>query len=286
MFSENDVNKRKVFSITMVINEEDMIESFVRYYSTILDGMVIWDIGSADNTPYILSEMEKEGLPIYIFRPSTAEIINAEIINSERIPMLLQYTLQKFNPDFIIPLDSDEFLFSSKGNHTRNAIDSLELSKVYYLKSITYVPRNTDEDKELFIPRRIQHAFSEEFERHYKVALSKDIILKHNIRFTIGNHDIRATKKTADILLKEISSDLKIAHFPIRCSKQIMSKVLIGWINTLSSSDHIPGEAYHWERFYNKIKNDRYLFEKDFQDICPIQSVLYEKPPNLISKIL
>lgn len=68
--------------------------------------------------------------------------------------MLLQYNLQKFSPDFIIPLDSDEFLFSSKGHHPRDAVDSLELSKVYYLKSITYVPRNTDEDKELFVPKK------------------------------------------------------------------------------------------------------------------------------------
>ena len=274
MFSSNDVNKRKVFSITMVINEEDLIESFVRYHASILDGMVIWDIGSADNTPSILNELEKEGLPIYIFRPSTEKIIN-----DGRISMLLQYTLQQFSPDFIFPLDSDEFLFSSKGNHARNVIDSLELNKVYYIKSITYVPQSTDEDTELFIPRRIQHACPEETQKYYKVGLSKDIFLKHNIRFTAGKHDIIATKKSAGAVLKEKTSDLKIAHFPIRSSEQIMSKVTIGWMNTLSRPNHKPGEAFHWETFYNKIKKDRYLFKKDFQEI--VQEYLFNGKKNI-----
>jgi hypothetical protein len=279
MFSQKDVNKRKVFSITMVINEEDIIESFVRYHTNILDGMVIWDIGSADNTPYILSELEKEGLPIYIFRESAADTIDCE-----RIPKLLQYALEKFDPDFIFLLDPDEFLFSSKDNHPRSVIDSLDLNKVYYVKSITYVPQDTDDNNERFIPKKIHHASSEEFEKYYKVALSKDIIIKHHLRFTKGNHDIQSMKNTNGMILKENSTDLRIAHFPIRSSEQIMSKVMIGWINNLSRSDRNPGEAFHWELFYNKIKKDRDLFKKNFPEI--VTEYLFDDDQDSLNLIL
>lgn len=262
MISYKNGDKRKVFSFTIVINEEDIIESFVRYHSNILDGMVIWDIGSADRTPSILNEMEQEGLPIYIFREYAGDTID-----SERIPKLLKYTIEKFSPDFIFPLDADEFLFSSKNQHPRSIIDNLALNKVYYLKSITYVPKSGDHANEHFIPKRIQHAYAEEYEDYYKVGLSKNNIIKHSIRFTIGNHDIQVMKNREDILFKEIHPDLRIAHFPIRSSEQIMSKVMIGWINNLSRSDRNPGEAFHWENFYNKIKKDSNLFKKDFQQI-------------------
>jgi len=259
---EGKGNRKKGLGFTIVINEEDIIESFVRYHSNILDGMVIWDIGSADRTPDILDKMEKEGLPIYIFRESAGDTVD-----SERIPKLLQHTIEKFNPDFIFPLDADEFLFSSKNQHPRSLINNLDLNKVYYFKSITYVPKSSDNTGEGFIPKRIQHAYAEEYEEYYKVGLSKEKIIKHNIRFNIGNHDIQVRQNTEDLLFKEIHPDLKIGHFPIRSSEQIMSKVMIGWINNLSRSDRIPGEAFHWENFYNKIKKDSKLFKKDFQKI-------------------
>lgn len=269
---------RRVFSFTIVINEEDIIESFVRYHSKILDGMVIWDIGSADRTPYILDEMEKEGLPIYIFREKAGDTVD-----SERIPKLLQYTIDRFSPDFIFPLDSDEFLFSSKNLHPRSVINSLNISKVYYLKSITYVPQRSDKAGEYFIPKRIQHAYSEEFEEYFKVGLSKDMILKHHLRLTIGSHDVLVMKKSEEIVLKENHQDLRITHFPIRSSEQIMSKVMIGWINNLSRSDRNPGEAFHWENFYNKIKNDKGIFMKDFQEI--VAEYLFEDDGDIFKLI-
>ena len=48
----------------MVKNEMDIIESFVRYNVNYLDGMIILDNGSTDNTLNILKSLKNEGLPI------------------------------------------------------------------------------------------------------------------------------------------------------------------------------------------------------------------------------
>ena len=45
---------KKIFSISMVKNEMDIIESFVRYNANILDGMIILDNKSTDDTVKIL----------------------------------------------------------------------------------------------------------------------------------------------------------------------------------------------------------------------------------------
>ena len=48
----------QIFSISMVKNEMDVIESFVRYNLNILDGMIILDNGSTDDTLKILKLLQ------------------------------------------------------------------------------------------------------------------------------------------------------------------------------------------------------------------------------------
>ena len=56
--------KKQIFSISMVKNEIDVIESFVRYHINIFEGMIFLDDGSTDKTVKILNFLKKEGLPI------------------------------------------------------------------------------------------------------------------------------------------------------------------------------------------------------------------------------
>ena len=56
----------KIYSFTTVKDEADIIESFVRYNMNILDGMVISDNGSNDNTLDILYKLKNEGYNIDI----------------------------------------------------------------------------------------------------------------------------------------------------------------------------------------------------------------------------
>ena len=56
----------KITSITMVKNEMDIIESFIRYNINIVDEMIILDNGSTDYTLDILNNLIKEGLNIVL----------------------------------------------------------------------------------------------------------------------------------------------------------------------------------------------------------------------------
>lgn len=59
-------SKLSLWSFTTVKDEEDIIESFVRYHMNFLDGMVISDNLSNDNTLSILKRLKKEGYNIDI----------------------------------------------------------------------------------------------------------------------------------------------------------------------------------------------------------------------------
>ncbi len=64
---------KKIFSVSMVKNEMDIIESFVRYNLNILDGMIILDNASTDDTLKILNLLKLENLPIFIFKDENSE---------------------------------------------------------------------------------------------------------------------------------------------------------------------------------------------------------------------
>ncbi len=72
---------KKIFSISMVKNESDIIESFVRYNLNIFDGMIILDNHSSDNTLEILNLLKKEGLNLHIIKDEDKEFDQAAKIN-------------------------------------------------------------------------------------------------------------------------------------------------------------------------------------------------------------
>ena len=102
-------NKRKIFSITSVRDEEDIIESFVRYTLNFVDGMVINENCSSDRTLYILKKLKEEGLNIDIIEDKESHFTQAK-----KLTELTDYTMKKYAPDLLLSLDCDEFLYNKE----------------------------------------------------------------------------------------------------------------------------------------------------------------------------
>jgi hypothetical protein len=62
----------------MLRNEADIVEAFVRHNLSILDGLVVIDHGSFDETTDILSRMHREGLRLRIVRDIVPAFFQAE----------------------------------------------------------------------------------------------------------------------------------------------------------------------------------------------------------------
>ncbi|HSO26395.1 MAG TPA: glycosyltransferase family 2 protein, partial [Methanobacteriaceae archaeon] len=100
---------KKILSISMVKNEADIIESFVRYNMNFLDEMIILDNYSSDNTLEILNLLKKEGLNLQILKDDDNDFDQTIKTN-----LLLSKAVHEFNADIIVPLDADEFLISAE----------------------------------------------------------------------------------------------------------------------------------------------------------------------------
>lgn len=230
----------KIFSLSVVKNESDIIESFVRYNCSILDGMLIIDHNSSDNTKIILELLQKEGYPLMIYSSNDVSH-NQDLLMTEYMYKLYESE----NPDLILFLDADEFIISTN-NNPRKVLEKLPQDKLYLSKWRTYVPYNMNEN--LFIPSKIQYCRKEEYEHYYKIIIPAKLLEDKNLMVMPGNHDI------IGISNKEKLNNIYIAHFPVRSKEQLISKIVNGCLNYLSLENLEKRQGFHWFRLYEKIK--------------------------------
>lgn len=217
-------DRKKIVSITMVKNECDIIELFVRHNLQVLDEMYIIDHLSTDTTVDILKKLQEEGLPIHILK------YNSEAYPHGWLMTKVQEMIIKENKaDFIVFIDVDEFIFSDSKEFISDLLDKNEKSS-YLIYELNYEVKEGDEDKDLPLHEKLTYRINQ-------VGASKSImnVAYHEnnpIQCAEGGHSLYKAH-AGDITLRHIASHL--AHFPYRSKEQTLSKICqsaIGYLIT------------------------------------------------------
>ena len=223
----------KIFSISRIKNEEDIIESFVRYHLNFIDEMVIIEDYSNDETYNILKKLkDDEKLPIHIYRNSKKPIPQKEVINNA-----FNIALNDFNADLIVPLDTDEFLVCKDGGNPREILEKLPQDKYYQVFWRTYLPSL---DEKSFSLDRLESIRDPMMDDRSKIIIPSGLTEKYEVTITPGSHSI----ENKDIPSEELD-ELRIAHIPIRNKIQCISKETIGWLNDISDYYKDPKASWH-----------------------------------------
>ena len=251
----------KICSFTTVKDEEDIIESFVRYHINIVDYMIISDNCSNDNTLQILKKLKQEGLNIDILEDKSQYFDQ----NKKR-KELLDYTMNKYNPDFVFPIDCDEFISTDKSINPRKIIEKLDKNILYNYKMINYVISKNDNEKELFIPKKMKYRRTESSkENHtFKCFFSNNL---YNDKFvmSMGCHFAYYTDDTE--IKNEVINDLYLAHYPVRSKKQLMNKVITGRLNNSSLHSRSEGLGFHQYIILDEIIKNGTISDETLLDI-------------------
>lgn len=232
-----------IVSVTMVRNEADIVEAFVRHNLQFVDAMIVLDNGSSDQTPEILFSLIREGLPVYyLFDPDPCYV--QDVITTA----LLYAAIERFNPKFVIPLDADEFITGTEGASSRDAFASaLSPAAISLIPWITYVPGTRSilptEDPLLRMDRR------RSFEPRivYKAVVPVGVATQHELLLKQGNHDV----VSQDPIERRVLSGFALAHYPIRTVEQFRSKAVVGWLANLAKESYA---LFDWYSFYCGIK--------------------------------
>ena len=229
---------KKLVGLSMVRNESDIIETFIRHNLTLLDELHIIDHNSSDNTREILTLLKQEGLPIHIYHYNELEFAPERVLNH-----MMQHILNNdADIDYIFPLDADEFIYCPSREKLNAFLTLIPQNRVGMYIWRGYLPSSTEYD-----PDFICH-FTDQ--RKEEILTPKVIIpraIAETCILTIGSHymidsDGKEIKSTVFIepnnqqfyywFINRFNAefietdDLWLGHYPIRSTVQQIKKVL------------------------------------------------------------
>ncbi len=254
----------KIVSITVVRNEADIIEAFVRHHLQIVDRMIIADHLSVDATTAILAEIKAEGAPLDVKRESRPDFFHTEIMTQ-----LMRCAAREFGADWVLPLDGDEFLITSRGPRVRPELEKLSQETAFRLPWRTYIPRPEDPVDAASLFERIQYRRSEEPCPFHKILVPGSLARRETIALHAGSHCLvhRSGWKRRKIK-GEDAPGLFLAHFPVRSAAQLTTKALLGWPARLASPEQKGKKNWHLKEIFCRLRSGSDLTAKDAMEIA------------------
>ena len=236
----------RIVGLSVVKNEDDVIEAMVRHNLDHLDHLHVVDNGSTDRTRAILSALENEGLAVTHVVNDALQHIQAHI--------LTELVNGPYADDHIVLLDADEFLMCDPGV-MRSVFETA--NGPVTMPWVTYVPSPEDDVDDRNPLTRITHRRRREKPQYSKVLVPATV--SRPVEVGAGSHNLAN-------LGAEPASDVQLAHFPVRSPMQLACKVLIGSWN-MSLRNKGRKEGYQWHALAERIKTDGLPDPETLQEI-------------------
>jgi hypothetical protein len=240
----------KIWGVSVVRNEADIVEAFVRHNLTILDGLVVVDHLSADATLDILKSLSVEGLPLAVKRIDVPGFLQAEITTSAA-----REAFGRAGADAVIALDADEFLKVPSRAELERAIARIPPRCCGHVAWPTYVPPLDRVQPDIVTlirsARRLAAEPDNPTDLGHKVLLTRDFATDHRVNLTMGNHDVvlgsnvRTSSRMRHVTLPERT--VAVCHLPVRSESQFIVKVAIKRLARVAAGRDYPPASSIWQ---------------------------------------
>ncbi|WP_319614195.1 glycosyltransferase family 2 protein [Acidiphilium acidophilum] len=220
----------RLVSVTRSLNEDDIVEAFVRHNAASLHHMVFLDNGSTDATLDILRQLQAEGISLSVFQTIAAGF-DEVAVNT----WLYRMADQMHRADWVVFLDADEFITTTSGPllerlNARSAQDlAITVPLVHYFDTVE------DDAAEPIVPIRMR------WRARGETGVAKMFIrggLGTRVSIDAGNHggilDGRPVPTPHEY-------QVALAHYPRRSGWHDMQKYVIGWLKVLAAGQAAIG---------------------------------------------
>jgi hypothetical protein len=238
-------------AVSMVRNECDIIELFVRINLRTFEHVFIVDHGSSDGTAEILSRLQAEGLPL-----TTSTLGDIHQTQAETLTGLMREVAESGRYRYIVPLDADEFLTVPSGWNWASLAPVLGDQGYGLIPWKTFVPVSGDyfsAAAPLYLNFRQR---SSEPVQYYKVVVPAEVATRG--RLEPGSHALMDT--SADV--RPVKLDLDLLHVPVRSSAQMVQKAVLGSHTLSIKRNRLPLEGFHWDAMATDIRARNYQLDE------------------------
>lgn len=235
--------KPKVWSVSMVRNEADIVEAFVRHNAAILDGMAIIDHGSIDGTLAILTDLARERFPIILIKSATPGYLQEQITTATARDVFRQT-----GADFVMPLDADEFLKVRSRDEFDRALLAIPPAMNGLLHWLTYVPDFAAAKDGMLALLRSARRMAKERQAFHKALMSRYLLERPEAMLANGNHFVarrlHGSSEDAEPHARIRDEFAALAHVPIRSAAQFVTKVAVKKLGRIAAQyDWTPDAA-------------------------------------------
>ena len=239
----------RLIGITMLRNEADIIETFVRHNLSILDGLSVVDHGSFDGTSEILAKLRAEGLPLRVVKDA-----HPAYRQSETMTALAREALSGAGADFVFALDADEFIKVQSRDALERALAQVPIGMHAAMHWLTYIPDAFDDGG--FGPGHLWWRLETERHTLLKVIVTRALLERPGDVIAMGNHVVLGgTEQSGSRQQARLRRDsAALAHCPVRGRAQLEAKIIVGYLANLASG---PGDrrlARHWRELYDELR--------------------------------
>jgi hypothetical protein len=235
----------RLVAATRVLNEEDVIEAFVRHTAAFVDHHVILDNGSSDRTPEILAGLGSEGLRLTVLRSVTAT------------PAFLQHNALLYHAaltacaaDWVLFLDADEFIDARRVACLRDwfAGAAPQVSNIR-VPLINYEGGPESLRGELNVTRRLTRRAPVP---HNVWKVFVRAMAPGRVSVDAGNHQIFLD---GDYAPGHEVTDVRLAHYPSRSPLHWAVKAFLGWSRVLAAGEPalLLGRSTHYRATYERL---------------------------------
>jgi len=269
----------RLVAASRILDEADIVESFVRHTASMVCHHIFLDNGSQDGTLDILSSLCKEGVPISVLQNKCVSFNEAN-----HLTFLFREAATKHGADWVTCLDADEFLddrLTVRGliPMLEQVADSEPDVVSIKLPMAEYIATQADLASEMIVPVRIQKR--RELSENYKVIVrvrpeTRDIEIQH------GGHDVRHGWTSGKVFHQDA---LRLAHYSERSPFQYITKFVRGWSRILAAGAELAasGHAYHYKSPYESLRehpeqilrNDWFMGFKNESPLLAVDPIRY-----------
>jgi hypothetical protein len=169
----------RLIAVSRVLNEDDIIEAFVRHHAPLVDHHVMLDNGSNDRTIEILRALKQEGARITVLQ-NRAPMFTESRYNTG----LFRLAAGRFAANWVLFLDCDEFLDERRvpGGLRARLTEMAGTEACLLMPMVTYHPMPDDDASESIVPRRIRKRdaqFADVFKLCIHCRQSRRIMERH-----------------------------------------------------------------------------------------------------------
>ena len=250
--------KSSVAAISMVKNECDIIELFIKINARVFDHIFVVDHSSSDGTHEILKALVGEGYPLTIGRYEKLDFEQAGVLTRLARDLAASKAF-----DYIVPLDADEFVYCPQGTFAEILRAEMPPSGCGQMAWKTYVPiigRYFHSRAPLYENFRMRVREPRQF---YKVVIDGE--LAKSCEIPVGNHRVLRGGQ----IVPTAPLSCLVQHAPIRSAEQLIMKTILSSHRLSIKKGRGKTEGFHKDEMTRRIRSSNYrLSDEDVLDIA------------------